>query len=309
MSPFSSLAEFCRHFFDEDACVQALFRSRWPDGYRCPGCGYEHYYLIRTRRLPLYQCISCGLQTSITAGTVMEKSRTPLTRWFQAFYLLSQPSGISSTALSESLGVTYKTAWHISHKIRHAMHHDEISQLLKGDVRVEEFNYGSALYADGNQPLLIGGSFDSAGKLSQIKIEQPHPDHVNYRTRYIYPAGTDAFIQNNVEPQAQTTRVKRFAKPHPALHPLKRQLNVWLNDTFFGIGAKHLQAYADEFCYRLNQKFRNLHPFESLLQQCANTPAIVYNELIRFRPVLPPAWLPFGSRSLWKSYHQIQWLN
>ncbi|WP_238357404.1 hypothetical protein [Cohnella zeiphila] len=239
----------------------------------------------------------------------MEKSRTALTRWFQAFYLLSQPSGISSMALSEIIGVTYKTAWHISHKIRHAMHLDEIGRLLSGNVRVEAFTYGSALFADGIQPLLIGGSFDSEGKLNHVKIEQPHPDYIDHQARFIFPSGINAFVQNHVEPEAQITQVKRMAKSHPSLLPLRLRLNLWLNDTFFGIGAKHLQAYADEFCYRLNQTFRRVSPIESLLQHCAASPALVYKELTRSRPVLPPAWLTFGSRSRWKSYHQVQWLN
>jgi len=309
MSAFASFADFCRHFADEESCIRALFQARWPDGFRCPDCGCPHCYSIRTRRLPLFECASCRLQTSITAGTIMEKSRTPLTRWFQAFYLLSQPSGISSSALSRVLGVTYKTAWLIEHKIRHAMRKDEDSRLLVGDVRIEAFLYGSALYSDGAQPLLIGGSFDSKGELTEVKIEQPHPDHVHHRDRFIYPAGTDAFVEKHVDSEARTTCIKRCSKSNPSLHPLKYQLGQWLNDTFYGIGPKHLQAYAAEFCYRLNLAFRNLPPFRSLLRHCAATRVLIYKDLIRSRPVLPPAWLAFGSRSRWKSYHQVQWLN
>ncbi|MBB6730010.1 transposase, partial [Cohnella zeiphila] len=123
---------------DEEACIRVLFDARWPDGFRCPRCGRSSYSLISTRSLPLYECSRCRKQTSLIAGTVFQGTRTPLRLWFQAIYLHSRPGGVNALQLSEEIGVTYKTAWSICHKLRHAMSHAEAGELLEGWVRIQD---------------------------------------------------------------------------------------------------------------------------------------------------------------------------
>ncbi|MFC5700047.1 transposase [Cohnella faecalis] len=76
MLDHSTFESFCHQYSSEQACAEALFHARWPDGFRCPTCRHPHYYLTRTRRLPLYECRSCRVQTSVIAGTIMEGSST-----------------------------------------------------------------------------------------------------------------------------------------------------------------------------------------------------------------------------------------
>lgn len=82
-----SLIEFQQRFSDEEACEAYLIEQRWPEGFRCPHCHYDDAYYIQTRKL--YQCKQCETQTSLTAGTMMHKSKLSLLTWFWAIYLIA----------------------------------------------------------------------------------------------------------------------------------------------------------------------------------------------------------------------------
>lgn len=136
--------------FSEQDCMLALYKSKWPDGFRCPRCAHHEAYRIATRKLPLFECKNCRTQTSLIAGTIMEGTRTPLSSWFLAISLLAAPNGINAKQLARTISVTYKTAWLICHKIRHAMRCAEQKSLLTGVVRIASGicrNYISAEYA------------------------------------------------------------------------------------------------------------------------------------------------------------------
>lgn len=300
-----SYIAYCERFGTEQACIDTMFQFRWPNGFRCPSCRHPHYYLITSRRLPLYQCCSCGRQTSIIAGTVLEGSRTPLTTWFKAIYLLALPSGISATQLCQIIEVTYKTAWLIAHKIRNAMQQDDAFVQLSHVVRVDKVHYGSAYYRDARHPLLIGGTLDDHDNPVYVKIKQPDPSDVRTETRSINSSGIQAFIEKNVVPMS-VTHVQRGPR-HPILNQIILKTCRWLNDTFHGIGAKHLQSYLDEFCYRLNLTLKNLQVQMPLIRICSMYRKITYKELIRKRSVLVVPWATWESKSKWKGHHLSLW--
>lgn len=113
------------HFHDETAAREYLEAIRWPNGPVCPHCGVEggHYALKgQSHRPGLWKCKDCRKQFSVTVGTVFERSKVPLTKWLMAAYLMcSSKKGISAHQLHRTLGVTYKTAWFLAHRIREAM--------------------------------------------------------------------------------------------------------------------------------------------------------------------------------------------
>jgi transposase-like protein len=113
------------HFHDNDKARQHLEAIRWPNGPVCPHCGsMEKSYELKGRahRPGLWKCSDCREQFSVTVGTVFERSKIPLSKWLTATYLLcSSKKGISSHQLHRTLGVTYKTAWFMTHRIREAM--------------------------------------------------------------------------------------------------------------------------------------------------------------------------------------------
>jgi transposase-like protein len=114
-------------FHDETAAREALEAIRWPDGPYCPHCGNADPDKIakgkgKAHRTGLYYCAACNGQFTVTIGTVMERSKIPLSKWLFAMHLMgASKKGMSALQLSRMLGVTYKSAWFLCHRIREAM--------------------------------------------------------------------------------------------------------------------------------------------------------------------------------------------
>src|SRR3989442_1954697 len=135
-----SLKEFQARFRDDDACRAYLTACRWPDGFRCRPCGAVEAFALPRRGL--WQCKRCGRQTSVTAGTVLHRTRLPLTVWFWASYLVTTHTpGLSAVQLQRQLGLSYETAWGLLHKLRRAMVNPE-REALKDKVEVDETYLG-----------------------------------------------------------------------------------------------------------------------------------------------------------------------
>jgi transposase len=135
-----TIKQFQATFPNDDVCLDWLRDKRWPERIECPGCHKaSKFHRIRGRKA--YECDHCAYQLSPTAGTIFHKSRTPLTSWFYAVYLLAQTrTGISAKQLERELGVTYKTAWRMFTQIRKLM--DEEIDPLSGAVEVDETYIG-----------------------------------------------------------------------------------------------------------------------------------------------------------------------
>src|SRR4051812_12628050 len=122
-------------FTNEDKAREALEAVRWPDGPVCPHCGsVEGIAKVegtkRSHRPGLFYCNACKGQFTVTVGTVFEKSKIPLSKWWLAVYLLSSSKkGMSSHQLHRALGVTYKTAWFMTHRIREAMRSGQLAPI------------------------------------------------------------------------------------------------------------------------------------------------------------------------------------
>lgn len=133
--------EFRTRYETEEVCQEELFRLRFPEGFVCPKCGCREYYSVRTRNT--YQCRKCRRQTSVTAGTVMHRTRLPLTKWFWAIYLcVTDKRGISATLLKDRLNVCYESAWHLLDRIRSAMGQRDLNYILSGLVEIDDCYLG-----------------------------------------------------------------------------------------------------------------------------------------------------------------------
>src|SRR5713101_7407875 len=121
MARARSLTEFQRAFPDEASCAAFLFERRWPGGFVCPVCGKDRAAALKSRAYT-YECSDCGRQTSITAGTALHRTKLPLTVWFWAAHLMSTHSnGMSARQLEDQLGLTYRTAWLLTQKLRRSI--------------------------------------------------------------------------------------------------------------------------------------------------------------------------------------------
>src|SRR5437899_5979353 len=130
-------SEFLDRFASEEACLSYLEGLRWPQGFVCPSCGdtAQPYRSSRARLM----CRSCGRQSTVTAGTIFDKTRTPLRVWLAAaWYLTNQKQGVSALGLQRVLGLgSYETAWTMLHRFRRAMVRPD-RERLKGQVEVDE---------------------------------------------------------------------------------------------------------------------------------------------------------------------------
>src|SRR6266705_582818 len=136
--PFpKTLRQFQSDFATEEACQQYLAACRWPDGFICPRFGQGRAYeLVKQQR---QQCVKCRHQVSLTSGTILHRTKTSLTHWFWAAYLMTTDKrGVSALLLQRQLGLSrYETAWMMLHKLRRAMV-NAIREPLRGEVEVDD---------------------------------------------------------------------------------------------------------------------------------------------------------------------------
>src|SRR5437660_509823 len=117
----AGLREFVVEFGSEEKCIEHLAGLRWPGGFACAGCGGRQAWRLKARPR-VYECAACHRQESVTAGTVFHRTRTDLTKWFLAAYLMGRDKRrVSAKFLQRELGVAYQTAWTMAHKLRHGL--------------------------------------------------------------------------------------------------------------------------------------------------------------------------------------------
>src|SRR3989442_15423972 len=145
-----------KQFQTEDQCLDSLEKTRWPNGeIGCVHCGeigriskITRDKKGKNRRERIYQCLACGKQFSATSGTIFNDTHLPLTKWFLAIALICEAKkGISAKQLERHLGVNYRTAWHLAHRVRSAMQEGDFQ--LTGEVEADETYIGGEMETPG----------------------------------------------------------------------------------------------------------------------------------------------------------------
>ncbi|MCM3698971.1 transposase [Paenibacillus macerans] len=286
----TELQPFTNRFNSEQACMEALIAMKWPNGFVCPCCAHTRCSRLTSRHIPLFECGKCKHQTSALVGTIFEGTHLPLLKWFEALDLFLLEGGISAMRLSQVIRVTYKTAWLLLHKIRHAALEFDARELLSGDVKVNSDLYGcdpsrcqfSHPYASA---VVAGCTVTESGEPEQVKIRLvPHKRGDGQRANRHELA---AFINGHVDVRASV--VQSFPLAYRLYAPLRKVVReAWesLKSTYIALGLKHLQAYLNEYTVR-----RRLHlpgaketMRQKLLQMCVAIPAIPYRRLIARQP-------------------------
>src|SRR5687768_2643269 len=190
------MREFQRQFATEEACQDYLAACRWPDGFACPRCQHTRAYRLSEHRR--WQCAACRYQVSLTAGTILHNTKTPLTVWFWAAYLtVTDKRGISALLLQRQLELRrYETAWMMLHKLRRAMV-NVARELLHGEVEIDDTGIGGtqaglrgSRQLKGRRAALVLVAIEKRGKVSGRLRMAVIPD---------FKAPTlSAFIQQNV---------------------------------------------------------------------------------------------------------------
>jgi len=261
--------EFDALVASEEACQRYLSQIRWPEGFVCPACGHRRAWAVRSR---WQECASCGRQTSLTAGTMFQDTRSPLRTWFQAiWYVTGQKHGASALGLQRVLGLgSYHTAWAWLHRLRQAMVRPG-RERLTGTVQVDESYWG------GERPGKRGRG--ATGK-SLILAAVEHTGRRLGRIRLVRIADAQAqtlagALATLVEPGSsietdglpsyrglgaagyhhQVIRADSRDDLLPQVHLVVSLLKRWLLGTHQGgVQASHLDYYLEEFTFRFNRR-------------------------------------------------------
>lgn len=274
-----SIKLFYQLYSDEKDCIALIHKLKWPSGFHCPSCSHSTAYVIKTRRLPLYECRKCNHQTSLTAGTAMYKSRTPLQKWLLTMYIVaSEESSINAVRLSQLINVTYKTAWTMLKKLRHVISEADRRILLSGTVEAKLEIYMK-------QPIPTYDALQQEHAAIVARTVTP-ADSSYYKIKLIHseqsPRGfltkqaENEFLNKHVSSNLSYIEInRRFINPPrcAALLPrIAKSAFQWINDTFHGLGLTYSQSYLDEYCFRQNHSNKQGQcPFEYLLQLCLST--------------------------------------
>jgi transposase-like protein len=291
--------DFQERFATEAACLEYLAGSRWPEGFVCPACGGRRSWVLERRHL--WECADCHQQTSVTAGTVMHGTRTPLRLWFWAAYLVAtHHPGISAKQLQRQLGLSrYETAWLILQKLRRAMVAPEREPLGR-EVEIDEF------YLGGLEEGRRGGRERGRKALCGIAIEVRGQGSGRLRLAVLPDASgasLGAFAKSTTAHGAVVhtdgwqayqvlgglgydhRRRSQMAEPGerllPRAHRAVSNLKAWMHGTHRGVGDPHLQIYLDEYVFRHNRRRTPMAAFQTLLGLGAQRPPTTYNQITR----------------------------
>jgi hypothetical protein len=292
-------------FPDDRACLDYLAGVRWPDGFGCPVCGGRVAW--RTGR-GLWMCRACGRKTSVTAGTIFHRTRTPLSTWFAAiWFITSQKNGISALGLQRVLGLdSYETAWAWMHKLRRAMVVPG-RDLLSGVVEIDETFVGgvsAGRYGGSSDkiPVMVAVEKVNGGRrLGRVRLQitdRPSTlELVHFAQRMVLPGST---IQT--DGARMMRRLGKLGYTHqyatgynapdptavlPGVHLVASLLKRWLTGTLHYAVADHqLPYYLDEYTFRFNRRRARSRGllFYRLLQQAVNTEPHPLDTLLRPGP-------------------------
>jgi transposase-like protein len=286
-------------FPTDEKCRELLTRLRWPEGPRCPRCNADAVELETNKTL--YYCKDCDYQFTVTAGTVFNDSHLPLIKWFAATMLLCEAKkGMSACQIQRTLGMSYKTAWYLCHRIRHAMAQTE-KKMLDGTVELDQTYVGGVNRGKGrtcrvdNKEVVIGirkrgGDlrFFHASDAKSGTLARYIRENISEDVKVIM---TDDFYANTVAVR------KAGGKPHKTINHSRgfyvdgnihtntvesafSLLKRGLVGTWHKLSAKHLEAYLEEMEFRFNRRKRP-DLFIDTLRHMVTAPVLTFKNLTK----------------------------
>jgi transposase-like protein len=290
---------------NDDKCREYLEALRWPEKITCPNCLSEKISRIHARKQ--FDCDSCRYQFSVTAGTIFHDSHLPLTKWFATVYLMCESrKGISANQVKRMMGISYKTAWYLCHRIRAAMKAAN-PEPLNGVVEMDE------MYVGGKKRH-IGQRSAKAAKQVVIGIRQRGGDLRFFHVKDAQTGTLAKYVKENISGDVDVIVTDDLHAYHKILGDLAARdqtvchsageyvrnengfcvttntvgsafslLNRGIIGTWHKISAKHLQAYLDEMCFRFGNR-RNQFLFRDTLMQMLKSDNLEYKKLTSANP-------------------------
>lgn len=288
-----SLKQFLSKYGTEHKCRTALFRMRWPQGFRCPECGYSRFCEIKSRKV--FQCNRCHQQTSIISGTIFSASKLPLTTWFLAIYLITQSKdGMSSLNLARTLGVSANSALRLKHKLQQTMKERDDCKPLNGIILMDDAYWGGKKRdgkrgrgATGKMPFVAALSISPEGHPQSMRLSHissfSKQEIKAWSAKHLSPGSIVASDGLNCFPGVKESSCSH--EPIITGGPVYDEFKVfkWLNTmignvkkaihgTYHAISEDHLPRYLAEFCYRFNRRFQLDDMIERLAYVALRTP-------------------------------------
>ncbi len=298
------MIDITAQFATEAKCLDYLEHMRWPNGVACVHCGVMNVSTItrkagKNKRARIYQCLEkeCGKQFSATSGTIFNDTHLPLTKWFLAIALICEAKkGMSAKQLERHLGVNYRTAWHLCHRIREAM--QDGGDLLTGIVETDE-TYLTPKKPRKGKPYvkkekrdIVLGMIERGGRLRLIPISDAKREIIEpVIAKHIDP---NAILQTDAHPTYEIISTRRLGEHRVINH---NQSYAWgevhtntienafsllkrgIYGTFHKVSIKHLARYCNEFSYRFNRREEQLQMFGMTVKNLVNGEVLSYKKL------------------------------
>ena len=296
------LPTLIEQFGCEDKCHDYLEELRWPDGVECPRCA-EPTTISRIEKRRQFECDSCRYQFSVRVGTVLQDSKLPLWKWFLAMYMICQSKkGISANQLKRMVGVSYKTAWFLCHRIRHAMA-TLVENPLSGIVEVDETYVGGKARSGskaakgkgrgyrGNKAMVIGAVERDGAIRLKVRSKADRKTLHAFVERY---AGEAASVFT--DEHAGYVGIERKDRKHETVNHAAEEYvrgnvhtnsveNVWsllkrsIIGAFHHVSVDHLPKYLDELEWRFNNR-KNPYLFRDAVMALCGSEVMTYETLI-----------------------------
>lgn len=282
-------------FHSEERCRELLEELRWPDGVACPRCeGQKHAYdSVRS----VYDCYSCGYQFSVLAGTIFHDTKLPLRKWLLAVLLMIEAKkGISANQMKRVLGISYKTAWYLCHRIRKAML-DAYPVPLKGIIEIDETWIGGKVKGKGHgykgNKAVVVGAVERDGKIAlKVIPDRSAPTLHSFikqttapETEAIYTdewLGYSGIVDQDTRHETVNHSLEEYARGGVHTNSVE---NVWsllkrsIIGSYHKVSLKHLDAYLDELEWRFNNR-ENPYLFRDTLTKLLDSRNLEYRRLI-----------------------------
>jgi transposase-like protein len=274
-----NLVDLADRFPDDDSARAFLEGLRWPDGPVCPHCGSTDVLKLIPRtpesktRKGLYKCRSkeCRKQFTVTVGTIFEASHIPLRKWLMAIHLLcASKKGMSAHQMHRMLGVTYKTAWFMCHRIRYAMTQEPLASKLTGTVEVDETYVGGKVRGTGrgriDKPPVValverGGEVRAfhMPRVTEENLREAIRKHVDPSARVMTDShyGYTHVDQDVAEHQTVTHTQNEWVRGDVHTQTVEGYFSLLkrgIVGTYHHVGDDHLDRYVNEFTFRYNNR-------------------------------------------------------
>lgn len=298
-----NLTQLIERYGSEDKCHAYLEELRWPDGVRCPRCDSDKISKIKARRQ--FDCDGCRYQFSVRVGTLFHDSKLPLWKWFLAAYMMGESKkSISANQLKRMLGVSYKTAWYLCHRIRAAMK-DEGAELLAGIVEADETYVGGklprghrsrqqvALERRSNKTIVLG-AVQRGGNVHLRVAPDVTRETIHGFIDEVVADDAEAIYTDSLRSYrgVQTPTRRHEWVDHSADEWVHGQVHtntmesVWslfdrsVIGAYHKLSVKHLPAYLDEAAFRWNNR-SNPYWFRDTILALVEGETMPYAELVR----------------------------